>query len=124
MVCVIGGRSSPRTYGTVTGGPAPREREVPAVVAQGLTNIEIGRALHLSEGGGRAHIGRLLTELACGDRVRAVRPAVAARPAAESHFASPVHSCCGLSFPSPAARQPPSHLARYPPSMTWSLPVR
>ncbi|MFJ9898220.1 LuxR C-terminal-related transcriptional regulator [Streptomyces sp. NPDC091280] len=48
-----------------------REREVLALVAQGMANSEIGRALHLSEGGVKAHISRLLTKLDCGNRVRA-----------------------------------------------------
>ncbi|MEU9450259.1 response regulator transcription factor [Streptomyces sp. NPDC048277] len=53
------------------GGLTPREREVLALVAQGMANSEIGRALHLSEGGVKAHISRLLTKLGCGNRVRA-----------------------------------------------------
>jgi len=48
-----------------------REREVLALVGQGMANSEIGRALHLSEGGVKAHISRLLTKLGCGNRVRA-----------------------------------------------------
>ncbi|MFF3374959.1 LuxR C-terminal-related transcriptional regulator [Streptomyces sp. NPDC002680] len=53
------------------GGLTSREREVLALVAQGMANSEIGRALHLSEGGVKAHISRLLTKLGCGNRVRA-----------------------------------------------------
>ncbi|WP_427917227.1 LuxR C-terminal-related transcriptional regulator [Streptomyces sp. cg40] len=48
-----------------------REREVLALVAQGMANQEIGSALHLSEGGVKAHISRLLAKLGCGNRVRA-----------------------------------------------------
>lgn len=48
-----------------------REREVLSLVAQGMANVEIGRVLHLSEGGVKAHISRLLTKLGCGNRVRA-----------------------------------------------------
>ncbi|MFJ8493759.1 LuxR C-terminal-related transcriptional regulator [Streptomyces sp. NPDC094038] len=55
----------------LVGGLTPREREVLALVAQGMANSEIGRALHLSEGGVKAHISRLLTKLGCGNRVRA-----------------------------------------------------
>ncbi len=55
----------------LVGGLTPREREVLALVAQGMANSEIGRALHLSEGGVKAHISRLLTKLHCGNRVRA-----------------------------------------------------
>ncbi|MGW6909652.1 LuxR C-terminal-related transcriptional regulator [Streptomyces sp. NPDC054940] len=53
------------------GGLTLREREVLTLVAQGMANSEIGRALHLSEGGVKAHISRLLTKLGCGNRVRA-----------------------------------------------------
>ncbi|MFJ3772076.1 LuxR C-terminal-related transcriptional regulator [Streptomyces sp. NPDC090075] len=53
------------------GGLTPREREVLGLVAQGMANGEIARALHLSEGGVKAHISRLLTKLGCGNRVRA-----------------------------------------------------
>ncbi|MFG3297113.1 LuxR C-terminal-related transcriptional regulator [Streptomyces sp. NPDC048179] len=59
-------------------GLTPREREVLALVAQGMANVEIGRALHLSEGGVKAHISRLLTKLGCGNRVRAALIAQAA----------------------------------------------
>ncbi|MFD4600586.1 LuxR C-terminal-related transcriptional regulator [Streptomyces sp. NPDC058464] len=52
-------------------GLTHRECEVLALVAQGMANSEIGRALHLSEGGVKAHISRLLTKLDCGNRVRA-----------------------------------------------------
>ncbi|MGW1024833.1 LuxR C-terminal-related transcriptional regulator [Streptomyces sp. NPDC002577] len=53
------------------GGLTVREKDVLALVAQGMANNEIGRALHLSEGGVKAHISRLLTKLGCGNRVRA-----------------------------------------------------
>ncbi|MFC8275941.1 LuxR C-terminal-related transcriptional regulator [Streptomyces sp. NPDC057271] len=53
------------------GGLTLREKEVLALVAKGMANIEIGRALHLSEGGVKAHISRLLTKLGCSNRVRA-----------------------------------------------------
>lgn len=52
-------------------GLTQREREVLVHVAQGMANSEIGRALHLSEGGVKAHISRLLTKLDCANRVRA-----------------------------------------------------
>lgn len=53
------------------GGLPLREREVLALVAQGIVNIEIGRALHLSEKGVKAHISRLLTKLGCSNQARA-----------------------------------------------------
>ncbi|WP_405876391.1 LuxR C-terminal-related transcriptional regulator [Streptomyces sp. NBC_00005] len=53
------------------GGLTLREKEVLALVAEGMANNEIGRALYLSEGGVKAHISRLLTKLNCSNRVRA-----------------------------------------------------
>jgi DNA-binding NarL/FixJ family response regulator len=55
----------------LVGGLTRREQEVLALVAQGMGNSEIGRALHLSVGGVKAHISRLLTKLDCANRVRA-----------------------------------------------------
>jgi DNA-binding NarL/FixJ family response regulator len=61
-----------------------REGEVLGLIAQGLSNAEIGRAIFLSEATVKTHVGRLLTKLGCRDRVQAaifaLRTGFAARP--------------------------------------------
>ncbi|WP_406094858.1 response regulator [Kitasatospora purpeofusca] len=47
-----------------------REREVLALIGDGLTNPEIAARLHITEGTTKTHIGRLLHKLAARDRVR------------------------------------------------------
>lgn len=46
-----------------------REEEVLAAVAGGLTNTEIGEALHISLGTVKTHLGSLMTKLAVRNRV-------------------------------------------------------
>jgi DNA-binding NarL/FixJ family response regulator len=48
-----------------------REREVLRLIAQGLSNAEIGEAIFLSEATVKTHVGRVLTKLECRDRVQA-----------------------------------------------------
>lgn len=50
----------------------PREREVLALVGEGLTNLEIGVALHLSPLTAKTHVSRIMTKLAARDRVQLV----------------------------------------------------
>ena len=47
-----------------------REREVLALVADGLTNDEIARHLHISSGTAKTHVRHLLTKLDARDRVQ------------------------------------------------------
>lgn len=47
-----------------------REREVVVGVAQGLSNAEIGMQLYMSEATVKAHLSRVLTKLALGNRVQ------------------------------------------------------
>ena len=49
-----------------------REREVLVSMARGLSNAEIGREMHISEGTVRTHVGRVLAKLQARDRVQAV----------------------------------------------------
>lgn len=49
-----------------------REREVLALVGQGLTNTEIGTALFLSPLTAKTHVSRIMSKLAARDRVQLV----------------------------------------------------
>jgi len=49
-----------------------REREVLALVGQGLTNEEIGRALFLSPLTAKTHVSRIMAKLLARDRVHLV----------------------------------------------------
>lgn len=53
-----------------------REREVLALVADGLSNPEIGRRLHLSEATVKTHLLHVFEKLGVGDRTRAVTRAM------------------------------------------------
>ncbi|MEU6410705.1 response regulator transcription factor [Microbispora sp. NPDC046933] len=54
-----------------------RETEVLALVARGLTNAEIGRALFISETTVKTHMLRIFTKLGVSDRTAAVTTALA-----------------------------------------------
>ncbi|MGY1773256.1 response regulator [Blastococcus sp. SYSU D00813] len=56
--------------------PTPRELEVLAGVARGLTNAEIGRELFIGEATVKTHLLRLFARLGVDDRTRAVMVAV------------------------------------------------
>ena len=51
---------------------SPREHEVLRLIAQGLSNVEISRALVLSEATIKTHVSHVLSKLDARDRVQAV----------------------------------------------------
>lgn len=55
----------------------PREREVLAAVATGLSNAEVGRALHIGEATVKTHLLRVFAKLGVDDRTAAVTTAYA-----------------------------------------------
>lgn len=50
----------------------PRELDILRLIAEGLSNTEIGQRLFLSESTIKTHVGRVLTKIAARDRVQAV----------------------------------------------------
>ncbi|MFE2060872.1 response regulator [Streptomyces sp. NPDC059467] len=63
-------RSAPAP--TMPTGITKREREVLVLVAEGLSNSEIARHLHITHGTAKTHVGHLLTKLGARDRVQLV----------------------------------------------------
>lgn len=54
-------------------GLTPREAEVLVLIADGLSNAEIGRALHISGATVKTHINNLFSKTGARDRTGAVR---------------------------------------------------
>lgn len=48
---------------------SPRETEIARLVAEGLSNAEIGRRVHMSEPTIKTYMSRVLTKLGCANRV-------------------------------------------------------
>jgi DNA-binding NarL/FixJ family response regulator len=65
-----------RTPAPVAAQPSPRELEVLAAVARGLSNAEIGKELFIGEATVKTHLQRLFTKLDVDDRTHAVTVAI------------------------------------------------
>lgn len=99
---------------TETGGPAgadltPREREVLAMVAAGMTNREIGEALFISESTAGVHVSNLMAKLGVGSRTEA---------ATAAYRAGLVESAAGT--PTPGAGAEANSTGQNPPPDAWS----
>jgi DNA-binding NarL/FixJ family response regulator len=59
---------------------SPREAEIADLVAEGLSNAEIGRRVHMSEPTIKTYVSRVLTKLDCANRVEVALLVRDARP--------------------------------------------
>ncbi|MGW9211934.1 response regulator [Embleya sp. NPDC055664] len=77
LIAEFAGRPDPSGSGeparpTTLPGITAREHEVLVLIAEGHTNPEIARRLHITEGTTKTHVGHLLTKLGARDRVQLV----------------------------------------------------
>ncbi|MEU6015451.1 response regulator transcription factor [Streptomyces sp. NPDC047515] len=63
----VRGEEARRRVGALSG----REREVLALLGEGLSNAEAGRRLHMSEATVKTYVSRILAKLGCENRVQA-----------------------------------------------------
>jgi DNA-binding NarL/FixJ family response regulator len=66
-----GGPPSPRTHAGLA-ELTDREREILALIGEGLNNDEIGRRLYISPATARTHVSRAMTKLGARDRAQLV----------------------------------------------------
>ncbi|MQY12098.1 DNA-binding transcriptional activator DevR/DosR [Streptomyces sp. RB5] len=71
MSSLRGGEPEPEPAGEALAGLSPREREILALIGEGLTNRQIGKQLYLSEKTVKNHISRLLAKLGVERRIQA-----------------------------------------------------
>ena len=71
LIAEFARRSNPRPV-PVLDGVTTREREVLTLIATGLSNAEIARALHITMATTKSHVSRLLAKLAARDRAQLV----------------------------------------------------
>jgi len=67
-----GGGTAPQLRGRDLDGVTEREREVLALVGQGLSNGEIAAQLYIGQATAKTHVARLLAKLEARDRVQLV----------------------------------------------------
>jgi DNA-binding NarL/FixJ family response regulator len=72
LIGQFAGQSHPSPAPVEIAGITDREREVLTLVGLGLSNTEIGAALHITTGTAKTHVARLLTKLDARDRVQLV----------------------------------------------------
>jgi DNA-binding NarL/FixJ family response regulator len=73
LIAEFARRPEPGQQPAVTlAGVTDREREVLTLIARGLSNAEIARALHVTVATAKTHVGRLLAKLGARDRAQLV----------------------------------------------------
>jgi DNA-binding NarL/FixJ family response regulator len=69
---IAAGTPGPPAVSELSGGLTPREAEVLALIATGLSNTEIAGRLFISEATVKTHVNHLLTKIEARDRAQAV----------------------------------------------------